>query len=135
MMQANLQQLAYQYADVLNTGQLDQFDVFIAADYVNHNPYAKPGVQGVKEVFAWLLSAFPDMQVTVEAVYVTDNAVIGRYSYCATHQGEFLGTPATGKPIALRSIDIWHVENGMFVEHWDELNISEVLQQIGAIPS
>jgi predicted SnoaL-like aldol condensation-catalyzing enzyme len=34
----------------------------------------------------------------------------------------------------MRSIDIWRVDNGMFVEHWDELNTLQVLQQMGALP-
>ena len=34
----------------------------------------------------------------------------------------------------MRSIDIWRVADGMFVEHWDELNTLEVFQQIGALP-
>jgi hypothetical protein len=33
-----------------------------------------------------------------------------------------------------RSIDIWRVQDGMFVEHWDELNLLEMFQQMGAIP-
>jgi predicted pyridoxine 5'-phosphate oxidase superfamily flavin-nucleotide-binding protein len=32
----------------------------------------------------------------------------------------------------LRSIDIWRVQDGKFVEHWDELNLLEVFQQMGA---
>jgi predicted SnoaL-like aldol condensation-catalyzing enzyme len=36
--------------------------------------------------------------------------------------------------VELRSIDIWRVEDAMFVEHWDELNLLEMLQQMGAIP-
>jgi predicted SnoaL-like aldol condensation-catalyzing enzyme len=33
----------------------------------------------------------------------------------------------------MRSIDIWRVRDGLFVEHWDELNTLEVFQQIGAV--
>ena len=38
-----------------------------------------------------------------------------------------------GRRIEMRSIDIWRVENGMFAEHWDELNTLQVFQQMGAI--
>ena len=50
-----------------------------------------------------------------------------------THRGEFLGYPATGRPFAMRSIDIWRVERGRFVEHWDELNTLEFFTQVGAV--
>ena len=52
-----------------------------------------------------------------------------------THAGELIGIPATGRDVEMRSIDIWHVENGMFVEHWDELNTLQLLQQMGALPA
>jgi len=34
----------------------------------------------------------------------------------------------------MRSIDIWRLDNGEFVEHWDELNLLEVFQAVGIIP-
>jgi predicted SnoaL-like aldol condensation-catalyzing enzyme len=33
----------------------------------------------------------------------------------------------------MHSIDIWRVEDGKFVEHWDELNTLDVFIQIGAV--
>jgi len=47
--------------------------------------------------------------------------------------GKNVGTP-TGKQITMRSIDIWRVQDNVFVEHWDELNLLEVMQQLGVIP-
>jgi hypothetical protein len=34
----------------------------------------------------------------------------------------------------MRSIDIWRVEDGRFVEHWDELNTLDIFSQVGAVP-
>jgi predicted SnoaL-like aldol condensation-catalyzing enzyme len=34
----------------------------------------------------------------------------------------------------MRSIDIWRVEDGRFVEHWDELNALDIFSQVGAVP-
>ena len=34
----------------------------------------------------------------------------------------------------MHSIDIWRVRDGLFAEHWDELNTLELFQQMGAIP-
>src|SRR4051794_18545482 len=58
-----------------------------------------------------------------------------RFVYRGTHNGELMGVPASGNTVELRTIDIWRVEDGMFVEHWDELNLLEVFQQVGALPS
>jgi steroid delta-isomerase-like uncharacterized protein len=127
--------LADEFAQALNTSNVDLFDTFVAKTYVNHNPFVAQGVQGVKEFFAGWLAAFPDTAVTVEDAFVAGDKVVGRYTYRATHQASFLGIPATGRPITMRSIDIWRVQDGMFVEHWDELNLLEVMQQLGVIPT
>jgi predicted ester cyclase len=60
--------------------------------------------------------------------------VVGRYRYEGTHTGNFLGYPATGNSFTMRSIDIWRVEDGRFVEHWDELNTLDIFTQVGAVP-
>jgi steroid delta-isomerase-like uncharacterized protein len=126
--------LAGKYAETLNTQNIDLFDTFIANDYVNHNPSVAPGLHGVKEFFVGWLAAFPDTTVIMEDAFVAGDRVVGRYTYRATHQGTFIGIPPTGKQITMRSIDIWRVRDNVFVEHWDELNLLEVMQQLGVIP-
>ena len=130
----SLQTLALAYAEALNTKNVDLFDTFIAPDYVNHNPGVAQGLAGVKDFFTGWLAAFPDTHVVVEDSFTTGDRVVGRYTYTATHTGTFLGIPATGNRITIRSIDIWRVRDGKFTEHWDELNLLEVFQQLGVIP-
>ncbi len=134
-MTQNTVSLASKFAETLNTRKVDLFDTFVAPEYVNHNPFVAPGLQGVKEFFAGWLAAFPDTSVTVEDAFVAGDKVVGRYIYRATQQGSFLGIPATYRQVTMRSIDIWRVQDGMFVEHWDELNLLEVMQQLGVVPS
>ncbi len=62
-------------------------------------------------------------------------ASVGRFTYRGTHAGPFYGMPPTGNAIEMRSIDIWRTHNGEFVEHWDELNLLDLFQQIGMIPA
>lgn len=128
------QDLALAFAEALNTKNVDLFDTFIAPDYINHNPAVAPGLAGVKAFFSSWLAAFPDTRVVVEDTLASGDSVVGRYTYTATHTGAFLGIPPTGNRITMRSIDIWRVRDGKFVEHWDELNLLEVFQQLGVIP-
>ena len=44
-----------------------------------------------------------------------------------------MALPASGSQVEMRSVDIWRAEDCMFVEHWDELNLVEVSQQMGAL--
>jgi predicted ester cyclase len=70
----------------------------------------------------------------MEDLVVAGDRVVGRFVYRGTHLGPLWGMPPTGNPIEMRSIDIWRVENGEFVEHWDELNLLEVFQAVGMLP-
>lgn len=132
---ASTERLAHLFAEILNTRALDRFDALLSRDYVNHNPFAEPGPDGVKKVFAGLLAGIPDMLVVVEDAFASRDGtkVVGRYSYEGTHSGSFLNYPASGNRISMRSIDIWRVEDGRFVEHWDELNTLDVFTQIGTV--
>ena len=78
----------------------------------------------------------PDLEVFAEDVFVSADGtrVVGRYHYEGTHTESFLGYRATGNAFAMRSIDIWLVEDGRFVEHWDELNTLDIFSQVGAVP-
>jgi predicted SnoaL-like aldol condensation-catalyzing enzyme len=33
----------------------------------------------------------------------------------------------------MTSIDIWRVQDGRLIEHWDEINSFELLAQLGAV--
>ncbi|MBV9750057.1 MAG: ester cyclase [Acetobacteraceae bacterium] len=131
---AQAEQLGHLYAELVNARAIDRFGELIAPDYVNHNPYVEQGLAGAQAFFTHFLGAVPDLRVTAHAVFATDSGshTVGRYTYEGTHLGPFLGRPPTGKPFQMRSIDIWRVEDGRFVEHWDELNTLDIFVQIGA---
>jgi predicted SnoaL-like aldol condensation-catalyzing enzyme len=128
--------LGHIFAEIVSGHDLSRFDEIVAPNYVNHNAFAEPGLEGVKKVFGGILAGVPDLKVFVEDVFVSADGsrVVGRYRYEGAHTGNFLGYPATGNAFAMRSIDIWRVENGLFVEHWDELNTLDVFIQVGAVP-
>jgi predicted ester cyclase len=76
----------------------------------------------------------PDLSATMEDLVISGDRVVGRFVYRGTHTGELMGIPASRNPVEMRSIDIWRAEDGMFAEHWDELNLLEMFQQMGALP-
>jgi steroid delta-isomerase-like uncharacterized protein len=126
--------LAERFAETLTAHDLDAFSTLLHPDYVNHNRYAEPGKAGSVAVFRAFLAAFDDFRVEVDDIIVAGATVVGRYTHRGRHTGTFLDVPASGAEIEMHSIDIWHVRDGLFAEHWDELNTLELFQQIGAIP-
>ena len=116
-----------------NTHQPDLVDRYVAVDYRNHNPFVADGREANRALWTMFYAALPDMKVTQEDLIISGDRVVGRYTYQGTQTGELMGIPASGNPVEMRSIDIWRVADGMFVEHWDELNVLEVFQQVGVI--
>lgn len=122
------------YLEMLNTHDADLVDAFIADDYVNHNVVVDDGREANRAFWKNFFAGLPDVVVTMEDVIISGDRVVGRFVYRGTHTGDLLGIPATGATVEMRSIDIWRVENGLLVEHWDELNLMEVFQQVGVLP-
>ena len=128
------QRLAEAFVRMLNTHDPDLVDSFVASDYRNHNFFVDDGREANRRFWAGFFAALPDLTATMEDLVVSGDRVVGRLVYRGTHLGEFMGIPASGRPVEMRSIDIWRVADGMFVEHWDELNTLQLLQQMGALP-
>jgi predicted ester cyclase len=135
-MSTDLNKLGHLFAEIMSSHDLSRLDEIKAPNYVNHNAFAEPGLEGSKKVLGAIIAGVPDLKVTAEDVFVSADGtrVVGRYRYQGTHTGNLLGYPGTGRAFSMRSIDIWRVENGRFVEHWDELNSLDVFIQIGAVP-
>jgi predicted ester cyclase len=52
-------------------------------------------------------------------------------SMTMTHRGPYLGVPPTGKPLTLRVMDFWRVQDGSIRENWVLLDLPELLMQMG----
>lgn len=128
------QELVELYVEMLNTHEPDLVDRFVAEDYVNHNTFVADGREANRQFWSGFFVALPDLRATMEDLVVSGDRVVGRFVYRGTHTGDLMGIPASGRPVEMRSIDIWRVRDGLFVEHWDELNTLEVFQQVGALP-
>ena len=93
-----------------------------------------PGFEGLRQVGIMMNGAFPDVVVTEEDIIASGDKVVERSSAAATHKGPMLGTPATNKRIKWSEIHIYRLSNGKIAEHWPEISMMELLQQIGALP-
>lgn len=81
-------------------------------------PVQATGAEALKEVFARLHRAFPDLHVTVEDLIEEEDKVVGRNSVTGTHQGEYMGIPPTGKVVTYNEIMIFRFAGGRIVETW-----------------
>ncbi len=123
--------------DAINAGDVDGFGDLMADDFVEHEetPGLAPTKDGVKEFFRMYIGAFPDLHFDAEDVLASGDKVVGRVRITGTHQGEFMGMPATGKSIDVQAIDIIRFDDGGLArEHWGVFDAMAMMQQLGVVP-
>jgi steroid delta-isomerase-like uncharacterized protein len=108
----------------------------VAPDYVYHGPgvFGDMDLAARKQFLPALFTAFPDVHYTVEDLIAEGDKVVSRFTARATHQGEFMGVPATGKVVTWTGIYISRFAGGKCVEDWFIGDMLVLFQQLGAIP-
>jgi len=123
--------------DMVNAGDVEGFGALLADDFVEHEetPGLAPTKEGVKEFFRMYLAAFPDLHFDAKDVLVSGDKVVARARATGTHQGEFMGIPATGKSVDVQLVDIVRFgEDGLAQEHWGVFDALAMMQQLGVVP-
>ena len=120
-------------ATIMNAGQLDRLDQFVARDIIDHNagPDQAPGIVGYQQHLIGVRTTFPDFTLTIEAQFAEGAYVITRVTGRGTHQGAWLGITPRGTAITVTGINLDCVVDGKIVEHWGEANTVGMLQQLG----
>ena len=124
--------------ELISAGDIDGFGEHVADDFVEHEetPGFERSKAGVVEMFHMYLAAFPDLRMEAEDVLVDGDKVVARVRTTGTHQGEFMGMPATGKRVDVQLIDIIRFgDDGLAHEHWGIFDALGMMQQLGAIPA
>lgn len=123
--------------EVFRQGNLDVIDELLAEDFVEHDP--PPGLppdrDGVKEIFRGLHAGFTDQVFTVHDQIAGGDRVVERWTLTATHAGEWLDIPPTGRRVTVAGIDISRLEAGRIVEHWSQADLLGLFEQLGAFPA
>jgi steroid delta-isomerase-like uncharacterized protein len=92
------------------------------------------GVDTVVPVLGGFIGALSDIQATVQDAIASNDLVALRLVVTATHTGNLLGVPATGRPVQWDAVDIYRVtDDGRISEQWAFEDLAAILSQVGAI--
>jgi steroid delta-isomerase-like uncharacterized protein len=122
----------------ISAGDISGFGDLVADDFVEHEEIPGLGAtkDGMLEWFGLLRLAFPDFRMDVEDLMADGDKTVARVRATATHEGEFMGVPPTGKQIEIQLIDIMRFDDdGLVCEHWGVADMFSLMQQIGAVPA
>ena len=66
-----------------------------------------------------------DLQVEVEILLEGDDRVAWQRTQHGTHQGDFMGIPASGHPLVWRDMLVSRFENGLIADEWAISDLAE----------
>ncbi len=93
----------------------------------------RPGAAGLKDYYSQLRQSFPDMRITTEDLFATQNKVAHRYTIYGTHKAEYLGTIPSNKLVIAPGMMIYQFKGDKVTEIWQMADNYKFLTQIGAI--
>jgi len=111
-------------------------DDFISPEFVDHSPPpgTSPDIDGQRQAFLHFQEATPDGYHAVEDIVAEGDKVMVRISARGTQTGELFGIPPTGTRLEGTGIGVYRIADGKIVEHWNEVDMFGVVQQLGVIP-
>ena len=107
-LEANKKNVVEFYNQALNEKNFEAASKYLGARYIQHNPVAADGPEGLKGFIGFLRDKFPNSRSEIKRVFAEGDHVIVH-----VHAVREPGT--RGRAI----IDIFRLENGKIVEHWD----------------
>jgi predicted SnoaL-like aldol condensation-catalyzing enzyme len=108
-METNKKNVVEFYNAALNEKDFEKASKYLGATYIQHNPVAADGPEGLKGFIAFLKDKFPNNKSDIKRVFADGNYVI-------VHVHAVRTPGDRGNAI----IDIFRLDdNGKVVEHWD----------------
>lgn len=130
--------LMKQFEQMINTADEALGERLIAPDASFRTP-ASPellyGAKGYLSVVHWMRTGFSDVQWKLEQMVAQDDVVAVRWTLTGTHDGPFLGIPATGRKISCLVMNFYTFNSaGQIISDVAAEGMIGILRGIGAFP-
>ena len=96
------------YEKAINEKDFEAAAHYLGPRYIQHNPLAADGPEGLKKFLAFLREKFPQSHSEIKRVFAEGDFVI-------LHVHSVWEPGTRGRAI----VDVFRLENGKIVEHWD----------------
>lgn len=123
--------------EVITQGQIDRAGEFAWEDVVEQVPLPGqgPGLEGLKDILRAMRAGFPDLVFAIEEQVSEGDKVASRFEWTGTHRGEFLGIPATGRPVRVWGMVIDRLVEGRIKETRILMDAMGLMIQLGVVPA
>ena len=122
--------------EVINQGRYESADELVQEDFVELDPLPgqQQGREGLKDVIRMMRSGFPDIHWVVEETIAAGDKVVSRFRWTGTHEGRFLGIPASGRKVSVSGVVIDRLSGGKMADSRILMDTLGMMQQLGVIP-
>jgi predicted ester cyclase len=124
------------FTNASNDRNYTAIEQYVAEDIIEHRPGVMSRRNSTIQFLQNLATAFPNFHTNIDHIVAEGDKVIVFTTTSGTHQGEFIFTPdvpPSGKQVSLKTADMYRISNGQMVEHWDVIEILDLMAQIGAV--
>ncbi len=123
--------------EVINQGRMDSAAQFVCEDVVEQVPLPGqgPGLEGLKDILRQMREAFPDLDFSIKEQIAEGEKVVSRFEWTGTHQHQFLGVPATGRPVRVWGVVIDRLEGGRIKDTRILMDTLGLMVQTGCVSS
>lgn len=123
--------------EAINSRELSKLDQVYAAGsgYINHQvlvgaPSSIPAREEFKSYLEQRIKAFPDLNVSYDVAFATDDMVAANLIWRGTQRGDYLGVAATSKKVTWNSTDLFRIKSGLFSDHWGAVDLYGLERQL-----
>ena len=123
--------------EVITQGNIESAGNYVWEDVVEQVPLPGqgPGLEGLKDILRAMRAGFPDLVFSIQEQISEGDKVASRFEWTGTHQGEFLGIPATDRHVRVWGIVIDRLEDGRIKDTRIIMDTLGLMTQLGALPS
>ncbi len=125
------------FETMINTADSNIAKELVADDapfYTPASPTPLYGGEGYLSVVRWMRQGFSDVQWKLEDMVAEGNMVAVRWTLTGTHDGEFMGFPATGKHISTSVMNFYYFnDEGKVINDIAAEGMIGILRGIGAL--
>lgn len=120
------------FREVIGAGNLDLLDELAVDDYEDHVafPGQARGREGLKQRVTKIRAAFHPRHELHDVIVDADRVAV-HWTLSGVHSSEFLGLPATSKPVEFDGVDIYAMRDGCMAAHWNVVDIWAFYRQVG----
>jgi steroid delta-isomerase-like uncharacterized protein len=122
--------------EVITGGKIDSAAQYVWEDVVEQVPLPGqgPGLEGLKDILRAMREGFPDIVFSIHEQIAEGDKVASRFEWTGTHQGPFLGIPATGRWVSVWGVVIDRLEEGRIKDTRIIMDTLGMMTQLGVLP-